>query len=477
MTGDIIRHEWRTLRRDKTLPVIALILAAAVGYGVHNGAAWVRFQNETLRATEIEEEERLGGIKQTILDAKAGKVDPSGFSDPRSPATVGRGLGVRYARMPPAPLASLATGQSDLYPYYLKVSTEGKDTFLNNEEIEHPVHLLSGRFDLSFVVLFLYPLVILAMSYNLLSEERESGTLLIALSQPVSLSTLVCGKIATRFAFVFALAMGLPIAGVVAGGADLTAAGSLERLLLWIAIVAAYGAFWFALAVLVNASGKSSATNAVVLAGTWLVLVLILPAVLSVVVKVLHPVPSRVEMINAIRAASREASERGSALLGRYLEDHPELADAGVNTEDFAGISFVTQEEVERQVRPVLAKFDLALERQEAIVSRYRFLSPAILTQSALNDIGGTGVERYRHFLAMVDQFHETWRAWFIPRVVKREKLEATDINQLPVFEFREEPVSRVLQRGMTFLLGLVLPTLLLAGLSFAALRRFPVSG
>jgi ABC-2 type transport system permease protein len=73
--------------------------------------------------------------------------------------------------------------------------------------------LLSGRFDLAFVILYLYPLLILSLGYNLVSGEKEAGTLALTLSQPVALRTLVAGKVAMRFAFVLALAVALSLAG------------------------------------------------------------------------------------------------------------------------------------------------------------------------------------------------------------------------------------------------------------------------
>jgi ABC-2 type transport system permease protein len=379
--------------------------------------------------------------------------------------------------MPPAPLAALAIGQSDLYPYYFKVSTASKDSFLNNDEVEHPVHLLSGRFDLAFVILYLYPLLILALSYNLLSGEKEAGILALTLSQPVSLRTLVTGKLAFRFLFVVALAVGLSLAGVLIGGADLTADGWLPRLVLWVGVVAAYGAFWFAVAVGINAFGASSATNAMALSGIWLALVLLVPSMLNVFIKVAHPVPSRVELINSMREASSEASTHGSKLLARYLEDHPELAGEATNKSDFYVVGIAVQDEVEKKMQPVLERFDRQLDNQQALLDRYRFLSPAIVTQSALNDLAGTSAHRYKHFLSLTDRFHAQWRAWFTPRTIKAAKLTPADVEALPSFQFEEEPTGAVLARVAGALAGLVLPSVLVIALSAVALRRYRVVG
>ena len=193
MLRHIMRHDWRMLRADHTLWAVALLLVAAIAYGTYSGAAWVRFQRQTLAAASFEERQRYQDIKKGIADANAGRTRPPWFSDPRQPAAVGRTLGPRYAQLPPAPLGAFAIGQTDLYPYYVKVSTLNQQTYLNNDEIEHPLHLLSGRFDLAFVVLYLYPLVILVLTYNMVSAEKESGTLAMTLSQPVTLRTLPAG--------------------------------------------------------------------------------------------------------------------------------------------------------------------------------------------------------------------------------------------------------------------------------------------
>jgi ABC-2 type transport system permease protein len=472
----IMRQDWRSLSADRTLWAVAALLVLTIGYGAYNGAAWVRFQQQTLQAAAAEEQKRLEAVKAGIAAIEAGHSRPaSPFRDPRSPSAVGRTLAARYAVMPPGPLAALAVGQSDLYPYYFKVSTSSKQTFLQNDEIENPVHLLSGRFDLAFVILYLYPLIILALTYNVLSAEKEAGTLAMTLSQPVSLRTLVAAKVTTRAAFIVCLSLAVSVLGVSLGGTSLWAEGAWIRLALWMAVVIAYGAFWFSLAVAVNALGRTSATNAMVLAGVWLAFVLVIPALLNLGVKVLHPVPSRVELIQAMREASSEASAQSSKLLAGYLEDHPELS--GGNADEFGVIAVAAQAYVEREMQPVLERFDLQLDRQQALVDRYRFLSPAIVAQSSLNDVAGTSVFRYKHFLSQVDDFHREWRAFFHPRIVRKHRLRPEELGELPQFAFREEPAQAVVSRSVAGLAGLLAPVLLVTALGLGRLRRYPVAG
>lgn len=473
-----MKHEWRSLRADRTLWIIVPLFALIIGYGVYNGVSWARFQRATLDAAAAEERERYAQARREIVEIEKNGREVSPFSDPRLPSVASGRSGTRYVQLPPAPLSALSVGQSDLYPYYFKVSRQSKQTFTANDEIENPTNLLAGRFDLAFVVIYLFPLLILALSYNLISAEREQGTLAMMMSQPVALRSFVTGKIGMRAMVVFLLAIGFSLAGFLLGGVKLTAEGTWWRLLWWIGIVAAYGAFWFALAVAVNAFGKSSATNALMLAGLWLFFVLLAPSLLNVAVTSVYPVPSRVEMIQATRRASAEATAKGSQLLAKYFEDHPELTASGkADPTDFYTRSIATQEETERLVQPVVDHFDRQVIGQQSLVDRFRFLSPAVVAQSALNDVAGTSIARYRHFIALVDDFHQTWKSYFNPRIVQKARFGAEDYDRFPNFAFCEEPSGAVARRVAVGLVGLLLPAIIIGWLSLRTLRRYPLIG
>jgi ABC-2 type transport system permease protein len=210
----------------------------------------------------------------------------------------------------------------------------------------------------------------------------------------------------------------------------------------------------------------------------WLVLVVVAPSTLNLAANVLYPMPSRVELITALRSASNEASAKGSALLARYYEDHPELA-ALTDTEramnDFTVTRLAVDEEIERSIRPVVDKYDVQLQRQQSLVDRFRFLSPAILAQDALNDIAGTGLARHRHFVSLVEEFHTRWRNYFLPLIVQKAKLTSADYDKLPSFDFQDEPLATVATRTGLGLVILVFVAAILGALGYKRLRSYPV--
>jgi ABC-2 type transport system permease protein len=473
MISTVIAHEWRLLKSDRTLTAVALLMAALVGYSLYNGAAWVAFQKQTLAEANEEYSERIAKLKKDLRDFEEGRREPKGFQDPRSAGAIGGATAAPYLAMPPAPLATLAIGQSDLYPYYFKLNLRSKQAILANDEIENPTNLLAGRFDLSFVLIYLFPLLILALGYNLIAAEREQGTLSLALSQPLTTAQLVTGKILLRAAVLLGLVITFTVAGAVLTGVDLSSGTAWLRLGLWIGLMVLYSAFWFGLAIWINTFSTSSATNALALAGCWLALVLVLPSVANLIATSMYPVPSRVEMVQAMRVAGKEAQSRGSQLLGKYMEDHPELAPAAATSgPDFASITYAVQMEIDKQVQPILDQFDKQVNSQQQFVDGFRFLSPAILAQSAINDLAGTSLGRYKHFTGQVDRFFDTWQGYFLPGVFQKTKYVSAQVDGFPKFSFVEENDAAILGRVGVVLVGLVVLNLMILVPAYSRLKR-----
>jgi ABC-2 type transport system permease protein len=476
----IARHEWRLMAAAPSVWITTLLFTGLIGYAVWNGAAWVGFQRAAIAAASADADRRFQALVAGMDTLPADAEPPEQFAvDPRSPASVGATTGAPYAVLPPGPLAALAVGQSDLHASYVKITTRSRQSFENPDEIDNPANLLAGRFDLAFALVYLVPLLVLVLSYDLLSGERERGTLGLLLSQPIPVRRLVLAKVAARGALI----LGVVVAGALAGLAITgTGAGASEvagRLSLWVAVVTGYTLFWLGLAVAVNLAGWGSATNALTLAAAWLALVVVGPAILNVVVKSAYPVPSRVELIGAMREASNAATTQGSALLGKFYQDHPDLTPRrdSLDLEDFMSRTYSVQDAVDRELAPVVERYESQLASQQAAVERFRALSPAIVTQEALNDLAGTGLARYRRFRDQVAAFHREWQRFFLPRIFQRRLLARADYDAMPRFVYQDEPSRDVSRRVLEALFGLLVPSALVWSAAALGLRRFTAAG
>lgn len=485
MIGSIIRHEWRLLVRDKLLWTLLPVYALLIGYGVHNGVTWVGFQKATVTEAQALADSSLMSLRNQVRNINEGTSQTSSYMDPRNPGLVSRGLGFEYAAMSPSPMAPLAIGQSDLYPYYFRITRQGFAELASTDEIENPSNLATGRFDLGFVFTFLYPLLILALSYNFLSSEREQGTQSILLSQPVSLRQFVTGKILLRGMVILGTAVVLSLAGFLLGGASISSWDALWRLAMWIVVIAGYSAFWFGLAIVVNAFGKKSSTNALALMGIWLLFVILLPSMLNVLAKDLYPVPSRVQLVQALRTTQAKINKDNAQLVTKLLEENSAAPETPVDENESTTRSLnkfyrnilTVEKQSEGASAAVVAQFDHQIAAQQKLVRQLRFLSPPILTQMAMSELAGTGAARYQHFNDLVKRYHQAWRSFFDPKILSDQKLSLSDYDSLPRFRYVEEPLNVVVRRALRELVPLVLLGSLTVLLGFALLRRYPAVG
>jgi ABC-2 type transport system permease protein len=472
----VARHEWRIFIADRTGVVMAVLLGLAVSYAMWNGTRWAHFERNAIQAALATDATTIAAQRRDASAILAGNATAEQFFDPTSPAIAG-GLyhGGRYAVLPPAPLAALAIGQSDLRPSYVRVSIQPLQSVLSRDEIENPQTLLVGRFDFAFVAVYLLPLVIIGLSYQLLSMEREEGTLALLLSQPVGVATVVAGKVCARLLLVTAIVVAVIVLVCVTGGIDISAQGSVERLLLVSVVVIAYALVWFALAVLVNVWGWPSTVNAVVLLAVWLAVAVVIPSAVNVVAERLYPAPSRVELIQALRRATDAASTRAAQVLGTYLQDHPDLAPtaANVNMSDFYSRTIAVQADAEDATRPVMDRFNTQTAAQRRLVDRFRVLSPAVLTYDALVDLAGTSDERYRDFVRQIEAYHETWRAFFIARILRQARMTSLDYDQIPAFQYVPESEFGVRGRVWRSLAGVIGPLVMLVIVAAVRATRY----
>lgn len=457
---ELMAFEWRVLRRERTL---WLVLAVFLGLGAYASASGARFTGERRAAIAVlttEQRTRLDSIAALMPKLDAGTVSVPSFQDPRMPAIAGRGAAAQYAILPPGPLAALSIGQADVQPFWAQVTTRTKQTFFVNDEIENPARLLAGRLDVAFVILVVFPLLVLALTFDVVAGERERGTLALVLAQPVEPRRVLGAKVGLRALLVAGMAIALSIGAAVATGLPLSDAQTVLRLIAWSGVVLLYGAFWFSVALFVNARRLSAAASAVALLGAWLLVVVVLPALAAAAISVTHPAPSRIVLTTQLREATDAAAERRQDAVATFLLDHPgAVSDSGALSDPFVQ-AVALQDAAERTMAPHYAAFDASLDAQRRAAERFRLLSPALVVQGALLDLSGSGEHRFRDYEQQFDRYHQTWRETFTARMLRQERLNATTLAALPAWTFVEEDWGTLgarLAPGLLILLALVL--------------------
>jgi ABC-2 type transport system permease protein len=468
---DLVALEWGQLRRDTIFWIACGLSFLSLWYGLANGSAWMRFQEQAIVEARAIGVQRLAEAKSEVQRRAASPQREIGiFDDPRSAV----GFESSYLRihdcLEPSPLAMVAVGQSDLLPYCYRVQTGPLAFFTANNEWENPLRLLLGRFDSAFAIITILPFLVLLVSFDLLAREAELGTLPLLGSCPVPISVWLATRFLLR-AFTFVgLVLGAILLGVSALGFDAFAPGALLRLALYLAMTTAYLAFWFALAWFVNARGGSSASHALSLAAAWLVLVVLVPGSLNLAVQQADPLPSRVSFIDAIRRASDESARTAGELLKDFFHDHPELAPGLTRRADVGSRRLAVNQATEAAMRPEQEDFRRRNQSQQTLVDSLRFLSPAIVFQQAANALSGNDPSRHRDFEQAVEAHRAELRRFFAPHFVSDAPF--TQFDDVPAFVHSDPPLGPAAKSVPFDILALLVPIALFVAGGAAALRR-----
>ncbi len=460
--------EWTLVLRNRAIWAVLILLVALAGLAAVNGherVAAMRMLVAGLNRDEVQ--------TQTALKGSVARWEASRQGEPptvANPGTVGFSLLSHYAALPPMPLAALAVGQSDVLPSYYRVTANPTYTFLAAGEISNPLNALSGSFDFAFVIVFILPIVIVAITFDLVSREKEMGVIGLVAASGASLTRVILAKAAARGVILAAALVLITLEALTLGvdGPPDVLAG-----LLWFVAVTVYAVFWFVLALAVNSTNRPSVTNGVILANIWLVLVVVTPAFIGTAANALYPAPSRVALTTEMREAAEEADKAAASSREAYFFDHPELAGKGANPDGFYVQVLATNAAVERAVSPLLTEFDDQARKREGIVAALKFLSPALLVDNALTVLAGTDGVRFSGFVRQVVEFHRFWRQFFETRIVDGTDMTARSFDQIPTFQYQSNDNSLIAVSLPLAALALLASILLMVAMR--RLARYPV--
>jgi ABC-2 type transport system permease protein len=464
----VVKLEWRLLLRDRAARIAVVLLAALlIGSALLARSSHVAHRDALARLEAAQHKQfELAADQARSLHSDGAALQ--GARDPRDPHAAGDEWATQIAALPPGPLSSLSTGQRDLQPQALHVTAApflGAEMRADSARLG-PSRLAAGSFDPAFVLTVLFPLVVIALSYDLLSGERERGTLALILAQPVSQAGFVLAKATARASLLLVLSSALGLGAVLVAGDSASGPGFWPRAALLCATLAAHTLFWFAAAAAVNARQSASTQNALALVGLWLVVVIILPAGVRTAVETVFPPPSRVEQVNATRAAAAEAESAAEALEG----DHGAVPRGAAAMASARAAEI--QAELTQRTQPVVDEFRKQRAAQQALVNTLRFLSPTLVVSEALADVAATGGNRQQLFSEQALAFHQQFRTFFVDLARSGALVTPERWEQIPRFTFRDESFSALAGRVATGLLGLLLPALALVLWAVPRLRR-----
>lgn len=425
----ILPFEWKSLWRSNLLKVLLIVVLGAGIYGIYIGKFEIDKQER--RIAEVQQYERQqfdslliwSQLDTTIAENK------SKYALAMSPVGVGWTKHFTYYVTNETPaLAGLCLGQRDLYPVYYGFNVTDLARQVNTGELANPMKLLTGNFDLSYVIVFLFPLLIVALFYNLYASEKEGGTLSLLQSQPVGLGMILVSKGLLRVLIVLFLATALLLLGFLLQGISL--AQNVGLFVEWLTLIYAYCLLWMGLMAAIIWMRRSAALSAMLGLGVWLIFTLITPAMINLVVQSKKPLPNKANVIHTVRALNDQNWESPkSFVLDQFYEQYPEYNDG--DTVDFNKWYYASVTLLDKKANALKSSMEEQISERNALLSQWEWLAPAAMVHERLSRMSGTDRQSHLRFVEQVHLYHRDIKNLYYDRIFAGQQFTMADLQKL----------------------------------------------
>ncbi|TCN54635.1 DUF3526 domain-containing protein [Flavobacterium circumlabens] len=333
------------------------------------------------------------------------------------------------------PVNSLAIGQRDVNPSVQSVTIRGLEAQQYDAELNNPNNLLSGNIDFSFVLVYLFPLLIIAFTYNIISEEKESGTWKIVATQSQNTFLYILKLFYIRILSLIVLLSLVLIAAVLFLSIPID-----QSFLAFYGLGILYLLFWFAVCFYIVSLQKNSNFNAVLLLTIWLFLIIVLPATINTYIVSQYPVPEALELTLKQRNAYHEKWDMDKKItIDKFYSHYPQFKNYPLPETEFSWLWYYAMQQAGDDDSSVQSKeLQSKLKQRNEASAFIALFIPTLHTQLQLNEIAKSDLENQLLFLKATRQFHEKLRLHFYPKIFGNEAVNQQKWGQFKVETFED---------------------------------------
>jgi ABC-2 type transport system permease protein len=329
---------------------------------------------------------------------------------------------------------ALSIGQRDVNPSVKRLTIRNLEAQQYDTDLYNPTNLLLGNLDFSFVLIYLFPLIIIALTYNTLSAEQENGTWKLLTVQSRSTGRVLFTLLTIRGAAILAVFLLLMIVAILLLSLPLNTA-----LLAFTSLSVLYLLFWMAVSTWVISWQKSSAVNAVSLLAVWVLLTIVAPAIINNYLITQYPVPEALDTAVKQRKGYHEKWDIDKTVtMEKFYAHYPQFKKYPLPDSEFSWLWYYAMQQMgDDDARQQANELKDKLRKREIAGNSLAMFIPTLHAQLQTNHIAQSGLLNHLQFLDSVSRFHEQKRLYFYPKIFTNAPVNEENWNRFTV-EFYE---------------------------------------
>jgi ABC-2 type transport system permease protein len=356
-------------------------------------------------------------------------------------------------------LTGLAIGQRDINPSLQSVTIRNLEEQKYATDLMNPMYQMLGNMDFSFVLIYFFPLIIIAFCFNLISEEKEEGTWSLVLSQSNNPLKMLRLKILIRYFSVLLVLILLLIIAKFYMEIPFDSA-----FLAFILISILYITFWFALAWLVASFHKNSSQNALILLISWVTLTIVVPAGINAVTVNLYPVPEAFSTVLESRDGYHNKWDvPKEPTVAKFHKHYPQFSQfKHPKAKDYSWLWYYAMQQMgDDEAVTESLNFKEKLKKRNAFSSTAGMFFPSIHAQLSLNALSLSDTDNYLNFIEKLENFHEQKRLYFYPKIFNEAAVSNENWKRFGLEFYQEKPsnnwIKMLLPLVLTFVILLII--------------------
>jgi len=436
-------QELTHFKRSYSKVISCLIFVLACIYSIYNGFSLQDKQYDTIDNIKIETKEE---VDQVLNWFSVGQKGPKN----RSRVDISKTFWAlkyipTYTVKEPSSLLPLGIGQAEQYGYYKKITIDSS-TYDNDmvEEIANPERLVNGNIDFSFMIIFLLPILLVILTYNISGLEKD-----LKFEKLISIQSGSIRKwIFIRFLFyillvIFIMTLIMLCVAFINGGFGVNFS---DLLILAVAYVLCVGMVFY----LIILTSQSSRSIAFKMISVWLVFCVIVPGVVHQYASMQYPVNYMTEYLDVNR-------EKAQELKDEFYESEDEIFETVVDLYPNLDTTtyFVDAKQhnslllwgslwaiVNEENKSVVEKIEDQNDAKNQLISSSYWFNPVSYVQNQWNSYTATDYYSYKTYRDSLVQvavdtrikllLFESWNEIKVNKPTYKRYLKELDCNYFP---------------------------------------------
>ena len=395
---NIFLLEWKHFIRSpyKVIAIFLFILASV--YGIHNSVSLYQTQiNEIAKIEERLSEERQEFIKKHL----AGDLNTNQNNNSRdytSPYWALRQFPLYHFKKP-SPSMVFSIGQSEQYGFYKRITFNSSpyDNDLS-EEIANPERLQIGTFDFSFALLFLLPLVLMILAFNIKSNEIEQGFMSLIEVQVLSKNSWIVARVGFYSFLALLISYGLILYGSLLMTSLQPIKTAMVPMMLYTFF---YILFWSTLFLFIIIKNKNLLSIILKMSFSFILFVFVTPGIVHQLLSINYPVNLMTDIIDVRDQRQELYGKPHDAINSQLKIIYPQIENGSIMNDSLkvkAALSQSIPALVNSLKKNKIGIVENEIQSKIEFVNKFNIINPIVFFQNRINFLSETHYDNYKAY-------------------------------------------------------------------------------